>query len=180
MQQIKVIKTINASKEKVWSAINNFQGVGSYHPYVKAVTLVSENNEGLNAERICHFYDGSNYTEKITSYEEGKSLEVSVLSGLPGMMAGNPFGTLSIEELNKDQTQITMEMNFKVKFGFLGKFMAITMIKPQFNKLMKNVLNGLDHHVRTGESVGKGGKALSIEQAALEQAKAPEILAAMT
>lgn len=177
VENVLVIKAVKAPKDRVWEVLDNFQGVGAFHPSVKAVSLISENNEGLGAERICHFYNGSNFNEKVTRYVKGKEMDVSILSGLPGMMDGTPYGTLSLEEIDNNTTQVSMRMNFKVKYGILGKLIARTMMKSQFRKLLSGVLDGLDHHSRTGEIIGKGGKVLTVAEAEVEQAEAPKILA---
>ena len=174
MENIKVTKTIDSQKEQVWNAIKNFQGVGAFHPYVKAVSLISDDNEGLGAERICHFYDGSNYHEKVTRYLEGEEMDVTILSGLPGIMAGTPNGTLSVKDIDGNSTTVSMNMSFNVKYGIVGKIMAKTVMKSQFKKLLTNVLNGLDVHVRTGGIIGKVLKNVDAEK---EQAEAPKILA---
>ena len=50
-----------------------------------------------------------------------------------------------------------MYMNYRPKFGPVGKLVNALMIKPMTRRTLSNVLEGLDRHVVTGEHVGKNG-----------------------
>lgn len=57
----------------------------------------------------------------------------------------------------EQESDITITMNFTPKFGLLGALMGAMMMKPMLRKMLTQVLHGLEHHVRTGELIGKGG-----------------------
>ncbi len=58
-------------------------------------------------------------------------------------------------------SDVTITMNFTPKFGILGALMGAMMMKPMMRKILTQVLQGLEHHGRTGEIIRRGGVALS-------------------
>ena len=54
-----------------------------------------------------------------------------------------------------DETQVTMTMDYEMKYGPLGWLMNAVMLRPILGKLFASVLVGLDHHLVTGELVGE-------------------------
>ena len=70
MNQSKVAKTICLPNQEVWAVVADFGNIHYYHPYVESTTLLTKNNNELNAERVCHFYDDQNVHEKVTHFEE--------------------------------------------------------------------------------------------------------------
>ena len=54
MNQSKVTKTIRRPIQEVWEVVADFGNVHYYNPYVKSTSLLTENNNELNAERVCH------------------------------------------------------------------------------------------------------------------------------
>ena len=55
MYQTIITKTINLPIEQVWEVAADFKNVHYYNPYVESTSLLTDNNNERNAERICHF-----------------------------------------------------------------------------------------------------------------------------
>ena len=49
-------------------------------------------------------------------------------------------------------------MEYVVKYGPLGVAMDMLMMRSMMNATFENLLAGLDHHLETGEIIGKGWK----------------------
>ncbi|MCE7735021.1 MAG: SRPBCC family protein [Candidatus Heimdallarchaeota archaeon] len=176
MNQSKVTKTINLPIEQVWEVVADFGNVHYYHPYVESTSLLTENNNELNAERVCHFYDGQNIHEKVTHFEKYEYVEIAILDGLKGPVK-NVNGKIIVKKVSDEVTDLSMILSYETKFGIIGSVMNRLIMKSQFRKLINNVLAGLDHYVSTNNRVGRGGKPLtSVEAQKEEQSKPLEIM----
>jgi carbon monoxide dehydrogenase subunit G len=143
----------------VWGVLSDFSGVYRWHPKVERSPLVSANNEGLGATRVCHFYDGTSVTERVVEYRvrESMTIELSEFS----MPLNRAAATLTVRPLADDTTEVTMSIEYDVKFGPLGWVMSSLMIQPMLGKMFEQVLSCLDRHVVTGESIGRDGERLA-------------------
>ncbi len=148
--------TINAPTSRIWDAIKDVGYVHNWHPVVEASPVLSDNASGLGASRRCEMYDGSSVVETVTELTEGRRvvLELSDFS-LP---LNNASASITLDPVDDGTTRVTMEMNYEVKYGPAGWLMDQMMMKRMMGSLFLKVLGGLDHHVRTGEYVGKDFK----------------------
>lgn len=162
MEQIKITKIINASHKETFEAINDIGGVHLWHPNVGTSELLTENNGGLGSARICYFYTGEQFEEHVVGFADQEYIAIEVRSGFPSLMKSNK-SYLRVSKLSETQTKVTMEFNFEVAFGLIGKLMAKMMVIPRFTKLGNRVLQGLKTHMETGEYIGRGGHVLGKE-----------------
>lgn len=146
---------VNASKSATWKVIKDFGGVHRWHLKVKTSPVLSTHNEGLGAKRVCNFYDGTSVCEEIVQYTDGASLTVELTEfAMPLKYA---TATLSVRELGPERTEVTLELDYQVKYGPVGWVMNNVMIQPMMGKTFAQVLDGLGHHLVTGETVGEQG-----------------------
>ena len=68
---------------------------------------------------------------------------------------------MSVAPRGDGQSEVTISMNLVPKFGLLGALMGVLMMKPMMRKIFAQVLQGLEHHARTGELIGQGGVPIS-------------------
>ncbi len=172
MNKSKVTKTIQLPIEKVWQVVADFHNVHYYHPYVESTTLLTEDNNELNAERLCHFYDGQKIHEKMTNFKKYEYVGIEILDGLKGPVK-NVIGKIMVKKVSDNVTDVSLILSYDTKFGIIGKLMNKLVIKSQFRKLITNVLTGLDKYVSTNTRVGKGGKSLTLEVAQNEEDQRP-------
>jgi len=150
-----VTKRYDLKAKEVWNVIDDFQNVNVYHPIVKTVEKLSENDRGLGAARRCKFYDGGSVVEKIISYEPGKSLKVKLTEFSMPLKAA--IAGVVVSEVSENQTDVSIEMDFEPKWGLLGRLMTVVIIRPQMTRMFGLVLDCLAHYVRTGEEIGEEG-----------------------
>lgn len=172
MNQSKVTKTIHLPIHEVWEVVADFGNVHYYHPYVESTSLLTENNNELNAERVCHFYDGQNLHEKVTHFKKNDFVGIEILDGLKGPVK-NVNGKITVKEVSPSITEVSFMISYDTKFGIIGKLMNKLIMKSQFQKLTRNVLSGFDKFVSINNKIGKGGKILSQEEAQNEEKKRP-------
>lgn len=63
---------INSSKEDVWKIISDLSGIKNYHPLVNISYYLSNQTEGIGAERICEFKNGGVLREQSVEWKEGE------------------------------------------------------------------------------------------------------------
>lgn len=155
MTKAKTSKTINASADRVWEILADFSNVKNFHPLVSKSPMLSQNNKGIGATRRCEFYDNTSVVEKVIAWQEGSYITVELSEA--DMPLKQATVTMSVSALTGDTSEITIEMEYVVKYGLLGKIMGIVMMRPMMKKLFNKVLNSLEHHVRTGQIIGEKG-----------------------
>lgn len=133
--------TIHATIDKVWSVLTDLELLDKTDPTVKKATLISENKTGLEAKRKVLMLDGKNwFDEKITVFKPQEELTYQLTDC-----------SFPIEELKHtytfqkmgNQTKVQQVMEYKVKFGIIGKLMDKLMIGRQFNSGINKFLTGL-------------------------------------
>ena len=65
---------------------------------------------------------------------------------------------MSAWPIDANTSEVSMEMTYTPKWGFLGKVLDVLMLRMEMRHTFNQVLKGLQHHVETGELIGKGGK----------------------
>ena len=159
MSKLNQTHVIDAPLEQVWNVVKDFGGVHRFHPKVETSPLLSQNNEGLGAARVCNFYDGTSVKEEVVEYREGELLRVK-LSDF-SMPLQRAEAVISVRALGPDRTEVEFGMEYEMKFGPLGAVMNGIMLRPMMGKMFTQVLEGLDHHVVTGELVGRDGEHIA-------------------
>jgi len=155
MSKIKATKNISATKELLWKTISDIGGIHLFHPLVESSPLLSENNRGIGAMRTCHFYDGTSVSEEVTEWVEGQKITFKLSDMSMPLKWGN--ASMELRTLAQNKTSVTIEMEYEVKYGLLGKLMDTFMLQRMMPKMMNQVLDSLDHYVQTGETIGKKG-----------------------
>lgn len=169
MQKILVKRTIDAPALDVWEVIDDFGAVQNYHPLVAASPLLGEQPSGEGAERCCEFHGGGKIYERITAYEKGVGYEVTITDTGPFPLK-TAIGELRVTPVGDRQSEVSFGMRFVPNLGPIGWLMGQFVMKSQFRKTFRQVLDGLDEHVRTGRVIGParpaGGLANATEAGA--------------
>ena len=142
---------INVSSEKVWAILDDFGGVEKFSIGVEKSPLIGEKNSGLGAKRHCVFYDKTSVDEEIIEYEEKKSFKVVLTEysmPMKAMVAG-----FRVEKVTDTSCEVSMYMDFVVKFGLLGSLMGM-MMRPVMKGVQKKLLSGLAYYAYTGNAIG--------------------------
>ncbi|MFT5680586.1 MAG: hypothetical protein ACI8RZ_001492 [Myxococcota bacterium] len=156
MTIISATRRIEAPASRVWDAVADIGGVHRWHPKVKQSPLLSETLQGPGASRRCEFYDGTSVVEEVVDWVEGESLtmELSDMS----MPLNTARATLRVSGQASTSTEISMEMEYAVKYGPLGWVMDAVMMRRMMGQMFDLILSGLDHHLITGELISESFK----------------------
>ena len=134
--------------------------VGGIHRYHSGVETSPINEgtpaSGLGAERTCHLYDGNHIQERVVESIDEQKLSIEIFE--TSMPLKDALGVFTLTALPSGGTLVTVTMQYAVKYGLIGKVMDILMLNRMLGPAMNQLLTGLDHHITTGETVGKGWK----------------------
>lgn len=135
MRTINNSVTINASAEKVWTALADIDLLPQIDRAVKQTSLISSHDTGLGAARKVDMIDGKNwFKEKITVWQPNQQLSYQLID------CTFPISDLKYDYMLKSDgatTTVTQIMNYKMKYGFLGVLMDALLVKKQFAKGIK-------------------------------------------
>lgn len=159
MTTVKATRTINASSSKIWTVLSDFSNVQVFHPLVEHVDQLSEADRGLGAKRRCNMYNGSSAVEEIIEWKEGQSATIAVTDA--PMPVLNATATMRVNKVDSHHSEVYMEMSYTPKWGIFGKIFDILMLRMGMRHVFNKVLKSLQHHVETGELIGKNGKPIS-------------------
>ena len=158
MHSLFVQKEINAPLHRTWPLLDNFADTYVYHPIVEKSEAVNGIKKGLGARRQCTMYDGNAVQEEIVKHSEHHHrYQVRVVDHGPFPMKHMELW-VEVEPRGEQRCAVTYRGGFVPKYGVLGWLMAKIMMKPMFSKMLSQLIDGVETHLRTGKVVGKGGK----------------------
>ncbi len=157
MSVVSATREIPAAVSVVWATLTDF---GAIHRYNASVDTSPINegtpSSGVGSERTCHLYDGNHLQERVVESKEEEKLSIDIFeSSLP---LKSSSGTFTLEPTSGGGTRVTVIMEYEVKYGPIGVVLDLMMLKRMLGPGMHQLLAGLDHHIRTGETIGKGWK----------------------
>lgn len=137
--------TINAPLEKIWEALATVDELDKYDPTVKKSTPLTEAKFGIGAKRKVDMLDGKNwFEERVTAFEPHKSLTYELTAcSFPVHQLKHSYSFQPVG----NQIKVRQLMEYKVKFGLLGKLMDVLMIRKQSDSGIKKFFAGLKNHV---------------------------------
>ncbi len=159
MTTVKATRTINAPSSKIWTVLSDFSNIQIFHPNVQDVDQLSEADRGLGAARRCNFYGGGSAVEKIIAWDDERQFFTCTVTELTAPILEVTAG-MSVETIDSHHSEVALEMSYVPKWGILGKILDVLMLRMAMRSLFNKVLKGLQHHVETGELIGKKGKPI--------------------
>lgn len=150
--QVESSLRINATAEKVWNILDDFGAVENFSVGVERSPIVGEKKSGMGAKRHCVFYDKNSVIEEIIEYDAEKRFKVSLTES--SMPMKSMYAEFNVEKLSDISCEVTLSMNFVVKFGPLGALMGMLMMRPLMKGVQKKMLSGLAYHAVTGKNIG--------------------------
>ncbi|MFV1997370.1 MAG: SRPBCC family protein [Acidiferrobacterales bacterium] len=157
MSEVTVSQTIHSPLQATWATFaEDFGGIYKYNPRVKHSPLTSSITSGLGATRRCEFHDNSTLNEKIVGWEKEKELRVQLIDA--AMPLKDIEATIRFQAIDDRSSKVAFTMSYTPKFGPLGWVMDRVMIRMMMRKIIKEMLDGLDRHLATGEIINLPGK----------------------
>lgn len=152
METLLVSKTVFAPIEEVWASWDDFGNIYRFNPGVRASRLLTDEARptGDGSRRECDLADGKNWVrEEITAYEPQARMEIEVYeSSLP---LERMIATLEFARLSGDRTEVSMTVEFRPKFGLVGRLMA-PLMKRRFAPMLRALLDGNAEFLEKGET----------------------------
>ena len=106
--------TIDASADKVWEQIKNFDGLNTWHPAVATDAIVSGKNNEVGAERLLTLKDGGTIKEKLLAFDaKSHTFKYSILEGV--LPVSDYTSTVTVKSEGKDKSTVTWSGSFKRK-----------------------------------------------------------------
>ena len=145
MTQIKNEITINGKMEDIWEALNQVDVLEVYDPTVSTSVATSSIKSGIGASRKVEMKDGKNwFKEKCTVSEPGKELKFELYAC--SFPVKNLSHTYTFEQ-DGSTIKVKQNMQYNMKYGFLGKLMDALMVKSKSDKGIKQFLSGLKQYI---------------------------------
>lgn len=133
--------TINADIDKIWAMLTDLELLEKYDPTVRKSSLTSAVKSGIGAARRVTMLDGKNwFDEKVVLFKPNETLTYQ-LTDCSFLIAGLKH-SYTFERIG-NQICVRQVMEYTVKFGLLGKFLDILMIRKQSDKGVKKFFAGL-------------------------------------
>ncbi len=133
--------TIDAPIEKIWAILSNVEGLENCDPNVKKSECLTNSKTGLGASRKVHMQDGKNwFDETITVFKQNEALTYELTAcSFPITKLKHSYSF----QKTANYVKVQQIMEYTVKFGLLGKLLNALMIGKQFDKGIKQFLDGL-------------------------------------
>lgn len=134
---------IDAPAQKVWETLADIGNIYKWSPGVKFSKVTNE-VRGMGGSRHCDLPGNRFLEEAVVEYEKGKALTMRVMeSNLPFQRADIHF---TLKE-DGNHTHVTVQPEYEIKYGIIGKVMDLVMLRPSYRKGMRGLLKGLKKHV---------------------------------
>jgi len=155
MGNVTVSRTLGHAVGRVWSVLEDFGGIHRWSAGVESSPIDPATPErGVGAVRNCHLYDGNHIEERVTESIEDEALGIDIVSTSMPLRSAN--ARFALEATSDGGTEVTMTMDYVVKFGVVGKAMNALMLERMMTKSLTNLLAALDEHLKTGNLIEKG------------------------
>jgi carbon monoxide dehydrogenase subunit G len=139
---------IKAPAHKVWTALADIEAVQHYNPSVSNARCVSPVKEGVGATRHCDLKPKGWVKERVTAWEPERvhAMEVAESEWPIVFMKWRT-------ELKPDAsgTLVTQDLEYRMKFGLLGKLMDALMMRRKLDQGINDVFAGLKRYVEGGK-----------------------------
>jgi ribosome-associated toxin RatA of RatAB toxin-antitoxin module len=132
---------IKAPIEKIWAALTNLELLEKYDPTVKKSRLITKQPTNIGSARRVEMQDGKNwFEEKLTVFEPNRSLTFELTAcSFPIHKLKHSY---TFEQVD-DKVRVKQVMDYKVKFGVLGKMMDAIIVRKQSDTGVKKFFAGL-------------------------------------
>ena len=128
--------------ERIWAALTNIEELEKYDPTVLKSTATTALKSGIGAARKVNMKDGKNWFEEkctVLKTHDALTYELTACS-FPAHALKHSY---SFENMGGGKVKVKQEMQYQMKFGFLGKIMDALMVRKQSDKGIKAFMAGL-------------------------------------
>jgi len=142
-------------RQRVFELLADVGQIHAMHPFVERSPVPQgKPDRGEGAERVCHFYDGNQVSERVVRVVEGQLLEIEIFAGT--MPVDDARVLLELADLDDGGACVTMSMRYRSRYGMLGSMMDALVMRRKFASMLELLLAGIHEHARTGAVIEKG------------------------
>src|ERR1700691_1577958 len=106
--------TINASADKVWNLVKDFNGLNNWHPAVAKDDIVEGTNNTVGAVRLLSLKGGGTIKEKLLAFDAtGHSFRYAIVEGV--IPVSSYTSHLSVKSAGDNKSTVTWSGKFKRK-----------------------------------------------------------------
>ncbi len=106
--------TIDASADKVWATIKDFDGLDKWHPALASDKIVAGKNNEVGAERLLTLKGGGTIKEKLLAFDDKRhSMRYAILEGV--LPVSDYTSTITVASAGNDRSTVTWSGSFKRK-----------------------------------------------------------------
>ncbi len=138
--------TISASPEQVWAVLADIGSISVWNPGVEHSEQTNTGDVEVGATRRCEL-GGKNYLdEEVVVFEPHRRITIRITD------TNLPFDSADIRfslEPHGGETIVTVSPAYQLKFGLVGRILDKLMVRAQYRKGMRGLLQGLKTHVET-------------------------------
>ncbi len=152
MTQLSSEICIQALPTHVWRVLADLGAIKKFNPSVRASRYISEQRVGPGAARQCDLLPMGSLQETTIDWQEGEAITLRMHS----WHRTPPFRTATVRFAIAPQEGSTLascDIDYHMKWGPLGQLLDGWMVRPQFRKVLADMLQGLKHYCETGEAV---------------------------
>ena len=134
---------IDAPIDEIWEALIIVDKLEILDPTVKKSVALTSTKSGIGARRKVTMLDGKNWFEETcTVFKTNEALTYDLTAcSFPVQNLKHSYSFVAVG----NKTKVMQEMNYKMKYGILGKVMG-AMLKPKWNKGINLFLGGLKEY----------------------------------
>ena len=142
MRSIKVSRRIPSPPARVWAVLADFPNIATWNTGVAKSFATSDSTGGVGARRHCDLAPFGELEETVKEWDDTRRMVIHIDSAkkLPIAHAEVTF-VLSPAD---DATEVSVNYEYKPKFGFLGQIIASLALDGQLTKGFKGFLKDLD------------------------------------
>lgn len=135
---------IQAPPERVWAALARLDALHEYDPGIAKSMLRSDERSGLGADRQCDIKGGGWFRERVTVWEPGRSLELTLYDCTLPVRRLRHHYTLTAEGSG---TRVDQVQEYSLKYGPVGALLDVLVVRRKWDAGVKGFFAGLKRYV---------------------------------
>jgi ligand-binding SRPBCC domain-containing protein len=140
---------IEATPEKVWSALASLDALDRYDPGVAKAQILTDAREGPGAARRCDLTPGGWFKEKVSEWRPHEALAFELYEcTLPVRRLKHRYTIVA----DGAGTVVRQRMEYDLKFGALGRLLDALFVKRKWNAGIRSFFGGLKRYVEDGDA----------------------------
>jgi len=144
---------IAAPRERVWQVLAEIGSIDRWNPGVKRSYATSSEPDGEGATRHCDLQRANgkpagHLEERAFDWHDREGFRIEITeSSLPFKSAVISFSLAD----TAGGTRVTVSPDYALRYGPLGKLLDVTVVRGQYEKGIRAMLDGLKTYVETDE-----------------------------